>query len=136
MSAQEPTRIFEQVGESFIQQAISEFYRRAVRDPIIGHFFFHSDIENLVVKQCAFTAKLLGSKTHKYTGKPLVKAHSMLPLTKVHFSRRQVLMAEVLQDLGLKKELSRAWLNLEEGLRPLIINSESPCHSRRDTKKK
>ncbi|MFK7823430.1 MAG: group 1 truncated hemoglobin [Oligoflexales bacterium] len=123
------TRIFDEVGEAFIKQAISEFYQHAVRDPIIGHFFFHTDIEQLIAKQCTFTAKLLGSTSHQYRGKPLIKAHSLMPLTKVHFARRQVLMGEVLRSLGLPENLSKIWLNLEEELKPLIVNSQSPCHS-------
>ena len=129
MAEKDQACIYDEVGEQFIQRAIAEFYKRAVKDPIIGHFFFHSDIEQLIVKQSTFTARLLGSKKHTYRGKPLVKAHSQLPLTRVHFARRQVLMGEVLSDLGLTEHLCKEWLGLEEDLKPLIINSHSPCHS-------
>lgn len=121
--------LFDVVGEAFIQRAIKEFYQRAVEDRIIGHFFFNSDLEQLIQKQIIFTAKLLGSKNHRYQGKPLTKAHKLLPLKNVHFARRQVLMGEVLYDLGLSEPLRNAWLGLEEDLRPLIVNSHSSCSS-------
>lgn len=120
--------LYQSIGLEFISQAIGEFYVRAFRDPIISHFFFHHDRQDLTQKQITFAAAMLGAREITYKGKPLLQAHARLPLTAVHFNRRQVLMAEVLADLGLDPRLQEQWLALEERLRPLIVNTKGRCN--------
>jgi hemoglobin len=117
--------LYDQIGAEFIGRAIAEFYRRAFTDGVIGHFFMRSDLAEITRQQTAFATALLGGPRH-YRGKPLQKAHAPFIIKAPHFGRRQMLMAEVLEDLGLKKELRDAWLKLEEQLRPLVVNSTSP----------
>lgn len=113
--------LFEQIGADFVASAIAEFYKRAFRDGIIGHFFMNSDLEKITAEQTAFATALLGGP-RGYRGKPLQLAHRPFIIKPPHFGRRQVLMAEVLTDLGLQDELAAAWLKLEDQLRPLVIN--------------
>ena len=112
--------LFEKIGEDFIKQA-RKFYHRAFRDPIIGHFFFNKNHQELVAKQIEFTYSFLGSKQHLYRGLPLKKAHQGLAINKAHFLRRQVLLEEVLLEMGLSKELTKQWLQKEKNLMGLIV---------------
>lgn len=112
--------LFEQIGSEFIQKAITEFYRRAPLDGIIGHFFFEKDIEHITAMQIDFATAMLGGP-RTYHGKPLATAHAGLAIRPPHFGRRQVLMREVLDDYGLAPDLRDAWLAAEEALRPIIL---------------
>lgn len=114
------TTLFERIGSDLIEQAITEFYRIAFTDGIIGHFFFDKDQTEITAKQIAFATAMLGGP-RLYQGRPLGPIHRGLRIGRPHFDRRQVLMADVLDELQLAPELKREWLALEEQLRPLIM---------------
>jgi hemoglobin len=115
---------YERIGAELIRQAITEFYRRAETDGIIGHFFFNKNLADIIAKQITFATAMLGGP-RVYKGKPLGPAHASLDLRGPHFDRRQVLMAEVLTEMGLADELRDAWMELEERLRPLIVQQKT-----------
>jgi truncated hemoglobin YjbI len=121
--------LYDQRGAGMHDEVITEFYQRAFVDPLIGHFFFHSDKAALIAKQIIFTSNLLGAKHLTYTGKSLKEAHSKLPLREVHFRRRQRLLEEVLVERAVAGQLREQWLKLEEKLKPLIINDAEHCLS-------
>ena len=117
--------LYSQIGLTFIQTALYDFYKKAFNDPIIGHFFFQKNHDELVQKQIEFTCTMLGSKQHKYTGKPLEKAHHHLSISKAHFNRRKILLRETLYEHGLADTLIENWLELEEKLQKLVIKKPS-----------
>ena len=112
--------LYDRIGADFVQLAITEFYRRAFVDPIIGHFFFAKDQAAITATQIEFAAAMLGGP-RAYRGRPLATVHKTLDIRPPHFGRRQVLMADVLRELGLADELAREWLLLEERLRDVIV---------------
>lgn len=114
--------LYEEIGEHCIRSVICEFYARAFRDGIIGHFFMHSDQSTITQKQIHFSISLLGGPT-KYTGKSLRDAHLPFSIRKPHFDRRQVLMQEVLNDFGVEPQLAKQWLELESQLQSIIVNT-------------
>ena len=116
--------LFQKIGKSLICQIISEFYDRAFEDPYLIHFFRNSSKENLIKNQTDFAIALLGGPKN-YSGVSLPKAHHHLNIKPAHFGRRQVIMAEVLNDLKVEPELAKKWLSLEEKLRPLIVKGDS-----------
>lgn len=116
--------LYERIGGELVREAITEFYRRVETDGIIGHFFFGKDVRDITQKQIAFATAMLGGP-RGYKGKPLGAAHGDLDLRAPHFDRRQVLMGEVLEEMGLSLELREAWLALEEKLRPLIVQQKT-----------
>lgn len=115
--------LYERIGPALIRDSLTEFYRRAETDGIIGHFFFNKDVRDITEKQIAFATAMLGGPRH-YRGKPLAPAHAALDLRGPHFDRRQVLMADVLTEFGLADELRDGWLDLEAKLRPLIVQDQ------------
>ena len=119
------TNLYQAIGKDRIVEVITEFYKRAFDDPIIGHFFFNKDCEDITRKQINFACAMLGGP-EKYTGKPLTKAHEDYKIRRPHFGRRQVLMAEVLTDFKIPEQLAQEWLAREDKLRDLIINSKCP----------
>jgi hemoglobin len=114
--------LYDQIGHAFIAKAVAEFYKRAFADVMIGHFFFKSDITHITAQQTSFVSAMLGGPK-SYTGKPLKPAHKPFLIRTVHFNRRQVLMREVLEDLGLDPSLTNAWLAVEEQFRGVIVNA-------------
>lgn len=112
--------LYDLIGPTFIANAVAEFYRRAFLDGMIGHFFFHSDINHITQEQILFATAMLGGP-QQYRGKPLKSAHKPFVIRKPHFGRRQVLMREVLDDLGLAPDLRDQWLAMEDQLRPLVL---------------
>jgi len=120
--------LYKLIGEEFIAHAIAEFYRRAFSDPMIGHFFFDSSLEKITLAQTEFATALLGGPKN-YRGQPLKLAHKPFFIRPPHFARRQVLMREVLTDLGLSSELIHKWLELEEQFRPVVLTQPESCRS-------
>ena len=118
----ESLSLYDQIGHAFITKAVAEFYQRAFADVMIGHFFFKSDINHITSQQIAFVSAMLGGPS-TYQGKPLKLAHKPFLIRPVHFNRRQVLMREVLTDLGLAQNLADAWLAIEDQFRQVIINA-------------
>lgn len=112
--------LYDLIGPAFIANAVAEFYRRAFADGMIGHFFFHSDINHITQEQITFVTAMLGGP-QQYRGKPLKTAHKPFNIRKPHFGRRQVLMGEVLTELGLAEDLRTQWLAMEEQFRPVVL---------------
>jgi hemoglobin len=119
--------LYERLGEDSLVAVLTRFYERAFTDPIIGHLFFGRDQEHLTRQQIDFARSFLGGPM-RYRGKPLLHAHRPLPIRPPHFARRQILMAEVMEELGVAPDVSREWLEREETLRPLIMSGDlSTC---------
>jgi len=122
MTTTKPTSLYERIGREFLVAALTEFYQRAQQDGIIGHFFLNLDLAHITAMQIDFATALLGGPRH-YRGKPLGPAHGALKLRRPHFGRRQVLLKEVLDEMGLAPDLRDSWLALEEQLKPLIMGT-------------
>lgn len=113
-------QLYKDIGDTMIEGIITEFYQRAFRDVIIGHFFWGKDHDALVEKQISFTKAMLGKKSSPYTGKPIKSVHENLNIRKAHFDRRKVILSETMDDLKLSSKHKASWLMLEEKLRKLI----------------
>ena len=121
--------LYEQLGDALIADVLTCFYERAFLDPLIGHFFFQHNHQELLQKQILFTSCFLGAQHLTYRGKSLLDAHSRLPLRDAHFRRRQVLLREVLEEKKVDIKLREQWLAREEKLKPLIVNAQGSCHA-------
>lgn len=119
------SKLIDKIGEDFVARAIRTFYERAFIDPMICHFFMNSDIEHLSAQQTKFAIAMLGGPKN-YDGPHLDKAHEKFDVRPPHFGRRQVLMREVLDELGLESELSDQWMAMEEKFRSKITKRPRP----------
>ena len=111
--------LYERIGPEVIRRSLTLFYERAFADGIIGHFFFGKDRLHITEMQIEFATAMLGGPRH-YRGRPLAAAHAQLDIRRPHFMRRQTLLREVLDEVGVAPELRDAWLGLEEALRPVV----------------
>jgi truncated hemoglobin YjbI len=120
-----PRSLYDRLGEDLIRAAVGEFYRRAFDDVFIAYFFYGKDHETLAAQQVDFTIALLGGP-RRYAGRPISPLHAGLAIRTPHFARRQVLMREVLGEMGVDPASVAEWMELEANLRPLIVGGQPP----------
>jgi hemoglobin len=116
-------------GEEKVRAILRTLYDRLFADPMVGFLFDGKDKEHIVLQQLTFTCRFLGGP-QRYTGKPLPEAHASLPLLPGHFDRRHHLLAEVLKEQGVPEEVQKAWLHIDETLRPSVLAAGAEARER------
>ena len=116
-------KLAEKIGIAKISQAIHGFYQKAFDDLIIGYMFHSLDKERLIKGQINFTISLLNQQ-NMALGKVLKKNHQHLTIKTAYFNRRQVLMQQAIKDAQIDPELGARWLELEQQMKPYILNSK------------
>ena len=117
--------LYEQIGEEKLVAIVTEFYSRAFKDMIIGHFFFGKDQAALTAHQINFARGMLGGPNN-YDSRPLRHAHQHLKLRPPHFARRQLILSQVMDHYGLATAAKVGWLGREESLRSQIMRAIKP----------
>lgn len=110
-------------GEERLRGMVAEFYDRVFEDAMIGFMFRNVDREKLVDKQVEYVRARLGAGDVEYTGTPIREAHSSLPILAGHFDRRHDLLREVLEEYEVPEHVFEAWVDLEERLRDLVLQT-------------
>ncbi len=119
MNSSNKNNHYQLIGPEKIRAVLTDFYIKAFNDPIIGHFFFEKDINDITNKQVQFASSMLGGP-EGYTGLPLKKAHEKLQFRRPHFGRRQVLMKEALEAHQVPPNTVAYWLEQEEKIIDLL----------------
>jgi truncated hemoglobin YjbI len=114
------TTAYEVLGEAKVRAILQALYDQLFVDPMVGFLFAGKDKAHIVEEQVAFTCRFLGGP-QRYTGKPLPEAHAALPLLAGHFDRRHHVLATLLDSHGVPDEVKRAWLRIDESLRPSVL---------------
>jgi hemoglobin len=120
---------YDAVGEAKVRAVLQSLYDRLFADPMVGFLFEGRDKGHIVEQQVAFTCAFLGGP-QRYTGKPLPEAHAALPLLPGHFDRRHHLLATVLDEHGIPDAVKRAWLRIDESLRPSVLAAGDAARER------
>jgi hemoglobin len=107
-------------GEEKVRAILQSLYDKLFVDPIVGFLFEGKDKAHIVEQQLAFTCHFLGGP-QKYEGKALPVAHAALPLLPGHFDRRHRLLEQTLDEQNVPPEVKRAWLTIDESLRPSVL---------------
>ena len=91
--------LFDQLGGSeSVTAAVSAFYQRVLRDPLLMPFFVNVDIPTLQSKQVLFFTQALGGPA-VYKGPPMKPAHAHLAIEEQHFLRVAEHLVETLKSL-------------------------------------
>lgn len=95
---------------------------------MIGFFFANVRKERIVTLEMQHAAEHLG-KANAYRGRDMARAHQKHAIGGGHFSRRLVILQEVLQEFAVPPEVISDWLHSQELQRPLIVRPRdaSPC---------
>ena len=109
-------------GEAPVRAVVQALYDRLFADPMVGFLFEGKDKAHIVEQQVAFTCRFLGGP-QSYEGLPLPRAHAKLPLLAGHFDRRHWLLTQVLDERAVPADVRRAWLQIDEALRPSVLAS-------------
>jgi hemoglobin len=109
-------------GEAPVRAVVQALYDRLFADPMVGFLFEGKDKGHIVEQQVAFTCRFLGGP-QSYEGLSLPRAHAKLPLLPGHFDRRHWLLTQVLDERGVPADVRRAWLQIDEALRPSVLAS-------------
>jgi truncated hemoglobin YjbI len=109
-------------GEARVREVVQVLYDRLFTDPMVGFLFEGKDKAHIVEQQVAFTCRFLGGP-QTYEGLPLPRAHASLPLLPGHFDRRHSLLDQVLGECRVPLEVRRAWLQIDQALRPSVLAS-------------
>jgi truncated hemoglobin YjbI len=123
------TTPYEVLGEAKIRAILQALYDQLFVDPMVGFLFQGKDKAHIVEQQLAFTCRFLGGP-QRYTGKPLPEAHATLPLLPGHFDRRHHVLATLLEQHGVPEAIRRAWLSIDESLRPSVLASGEEARDR------
>ena len=107
-------------GEEGVRTVLRSLYDKLFSDPIVGFLFAGKDKDHIVEQQVIFTCGFLGGP-QRYTGKSLPDAHAALPLQRGHFDRRHRLLEQTLAEQKAPPEVARAWLRIDESLRPSVM---------------
>ena len=124
---QEPAgpSLFERLGgEERLRAIIDVFVDRVMKDTMIGFFFRKVDASALKRLEYEFAAAHLGAGT-VYSGRPIEKAHAPHPIMGGQFNRRLKILERTLADLDVPPDVSAAWLEHNERLRPLVTSDPS-----------
>ena len=111
---------YEAIGEDKVRAVLQSLYDRLFVDPMVGFLFEGKDKRHIVEQQVSFTCGFLGGP-QRYAGKPLPEAHAALPLLPGHFDRRHHLLAALLEQHAVPDDVRRAWLRIDESLRPSVL---------------
>jgi truncated hemoglobin YjbI len=123
------TTAYETLGEAKIRAILQALYDQLFVDPMVGFLFEGKDKAHIVAQQVAFTCAFLGGP-QRYTGKPLPEAHAALPLLPGHFDRRHHVLATLLDQQAVPDEVKRAWLQIDQSLRPSVLAAGAEARDR------
>lgn len=110
-------------GEERLRTLVADFYDRVFDDALIGFMFEGHDREQLVEMQVEYARARLGVADVEYTGTPIRRAHDSLPIRAGQFDRRHDLLREVLDEYDVPGHVREAWLELEQRLRDLVLQT-------------
>jgi truncated hemoglobin YjbI len=115
-------------GEAWLRPLIERFVERVYADAMIGFFFASVPRQRIVTLELQHAAEHLG-KPAAYRGRPMARAHAKHAIGGGHFSRRLVILREVLQEFAVPPEVAAPWLRHQEAQRPHIVgkSGETPC---------
>lgn len=123
--------LYKRVGKENVVAIMTEFYKRAAEDSLIGQFFTGKNMDDITNKQTAFVINMMGGpKT--YAGAPLDIAHEEFSMSNTHFDRRQLILREVIDAHDLRRVEADEWIILEENFRKLIITVVNACNHQKD----
>lgn len=114
-------------GEGRLRRIIDTFIDRVFEDRMIGFFFRNADRKRIKQMEYQLTARFLGAEV-EYQGRPLDEVHAKHPIMGGQFARRLQILKETLEEYKVPQHIRDAWVEHNEGLRPLITrDAGSDC---------
>jgi len=112
-------------GDKSMEIAVDLFYRKVLKDELVGHYFEDVDMERQRLKQKSFLSMVFGGPYQyskldlRQTHKPLIEKFGM---TDEHFDRVAALFNETLQELNISEKEKQGVMEIIESTRDDILN--------------
>lgn len=103
-------------GEAALRAIISDFIDRVFDDVLIGFFFRNASKSRVKEFEFQHASEFLGGPV-TYQGRPLKELHARHPIMGGHFSRRLMLLRQVLGDHHVPDDIVTAWVDHNASLR-------------------
>ena len=103
-TSEQPSILYDRVGETAIAEIVDRFYGKVLGDPEIGEFFKYTSMPRLQKMQREFFAAALGAPT-AYSGRDIHDMHAMLGIEQHHFSRFVELLIDTMNELEVDDEV-------------------------------
>jgi hemoglobin len=125
----QPDQIFYKMGGiNTLHDVVDCFYEKVLKDPVINHFFFGTDMEIQRAKMKAFLMMALGGPA-MFTGKDIRGAHAGLVhrgLNDTHFDATAQHLEEALKEHNVSDEVRQQILGVVETVRGAVLNKPGP----------
>ena len=112
-------------GDKSMEIAVDLFYRKVLKDELVGHYFEDVDMERQRLKQKSFLSMAFGGPYQyskldlRETHKPLIEKFGM---SDEHFDRVAALFNETLQELNISEKEMHGVMEVIESTRDDILN--------------
>ena len=112
-------------GDKSMEIAVDLFYRKVLKDELVGHYFEDVDMESQRLKQKSFLSMAFGGPYQyskldlRQTHKPLIQKFGM---SDEHFDRVAALFNETLQELNISEKEIQGVMEVIESTRDDILN--------------
>jgi truncated hemoglobin YjbI len=112
-------------GDKAMEIATDLFYRKVLKDDMVGHFFEDVDMEGMRLKQKSFLSMAFGGP-YQYTGRDLRVVHRPLKekfgLTDEHFDRVASIFIETLVELNISEKEKQEMIEVIGSTRDDVLN--------------
>jgi hemoglobin len=111
-------------GESGVNAAVDNFYRKVLSDDRVNYFFDDVDMDKQIVKQKAFLTMVFGGPNH-YTGHDMREGHRHLlkrGLNDNHVDVIIELLGKTLNELGANDEDIKEVARIANSVRDDVLN--------------
>jgi hemoglobin len=110
-------------GEPALRAVVDDFVDRMWDDIMIGFFFQAADKQRIKELEFQHASAFLGGP-HRYSGRPLRRAHAAHPIMGGHFARRLQLLRQVFATHGVPEDIREAWLAHNTSLADQITDNQ------------
>ncbi|MGR8929926.1 MAG: globin domain-containing protein [Gammaproteobacteria bacterium] len=118
--------LYERIGgDKSMEIAVDLFYRKVLKDELVGHYFQDIDMESQRLKQKSFLSMAFGGP-YRYSKLDLREAHKPLiekyGMTDQHFDRVADIFRETLKELNVSEKEINGMMEIIESTRDDILN--------------
>ncbi|MDN4075623.1 group I truncated hemoglobin [Fictibacillus terranigra] len=90
-------------GRDSIEKVVDSFYEKVLADPVVNHFFEHTNMDKQRKHQTKFLSYALGGP-NQYSGTSMAKVHENMNLQPEHFTAIVHHLKEALEEFRVPNE--------------------------------
>ncbi len=107
-------------GRATLARVHRIFYDKVYLHPWLGQFFTGHDQRAIEDRQTSFMGEKMGGPP--YIGKPVAQVHENMYIPHELYELRHRLLAESIEEAGIRSDLARRWLRIDAAFHRQIAN--------------